>query len=682
MPLTIEKFWCPRLAACVRCTIGNVPGWTPQPDAVLGFTEAPLEVATLDPSLVSPTDAEIIMVSAPGAVGKSTLAKQIALAVGAIYVDLGVAGPVGDLYLTGGLARSGLLPSWQAGTCTLLIDGLDEARLKITQQAFEAFLGDLSALAAGRRMPVAVFGRTGAVQDALYTLVDGPASVSVAEIGFFNDATAVGFVESRLRLDRPDDTHRTVELKVISTILDKLRQQTASDGDRFAGYAPVLSAVAQFVEREKNPFALLSRVETEGSITLGTVVDLILDRDQGKLGTLPFEDVSLKGKLYGREEQLDRCVAHMYGAATPPLPQMSPADLQTYQNALDTWMVDHPFLLDRRPSSSVFDAALTARALKRPDTSRAAIDRELSRGASANPFLFEFYFREGYTEGARLPPEHVGLIYASLRAGLGFSDTAALSMEEAENAGSNGDDASFAAIVEIDIQVANSRPRHFRFSSDQLSTIWLSGHVQDVQLDLPHATVDVGPGPGVIFVAPVSLQCHTLSLRADTVIVERMSGEEPGAVYLEAEQLDGASMTTAPWLRGGVALRVSWPGCMNYPWTPFASSPTKVADPAMAEALRRLRRFVMAFRSHSKGALARLKDKLEHSRMTKGSGRILLDHMISCEIIYEHGKMYYLNSTKLGEISGSTYAACVTRQFTPATLEFVEKGLNASRVSD
>jgi hypothetical protein len=95
-------------------------------------------------------------------------------------------------------------------------------------------------------------------------------------------------------------------------------------------------------------------------------------------------------------------------------------------------------------------------------------------------------------------------------------------------------------------------------------------------------------------------------------------------------------------MREGVALRVSWPGCRNFPWTAFASSPTQVADPRLMEGLRRLRRFVMAFRSHSKGALARLRDKLEHSRMTKGNGRKILEHLISTKIIHEHGKMYYL----------------------------------------
>jgi hypothetical protein len=45
----------------------------------------------------------------------------------------------------------------------ILIDALDEARLRVTQEAFEAFLRDVDQLSR-RSMPTVLFGRTGAIR--------------------------------------------------------------------------------------------------------------------------------------------------------------------------------------------------------------------------------------------------------------------------------------------------------------------------------------------------------------------------------------------------------------------------------------------------------------------------------------------------------------------------------------
>ena len=128
----------------------------------------------------------IILVSAPGAVGKSTLARQIAFATRSLYVDLATADPVGANTLSGGLAKSGLYEAWQSGSLAMLIDGLDEARLRVTQEAFEAFLSDVVEISAGRAVPTVLLGRTGAVQDAWLFLTDQCGDgIAVLEIGYY-----------------------------------------------------------------------------------------------------------------------------------------------------------------------------------------------------------------------------------------------------------------------------------------------------------------------------------------------------------------------------------------------------------------------------------------------------------------------------------------------------------------
>ncbi len=675
--LTIDSFWKKRLGVDLPHAGGRlVQGWAFQADAALAYKEAPLLSAPVDNNDPSPWDASILLVSAPGAVGKSTLARQIGFATGAVYVDLAGANPVGGHAITGGLATSGLFPIWGENRTTLLIDGLDEARLRVTQEAFEAFLADIAQLSQNRSIPTVLFGRTSAVQDAWLTLVDGPVRPAVLEIGFYEADDAIQFVENHLRLARPSTSFRDAELRVISTLLTRLRQQTDSEGNRFAGYAPVLQAIAKGIAEHPNAAALLSEVEGDNSpLTLAKVVTSILEREQLKLRSLPLSADGLVERLYTPTEQLKHCIARVYGVAPPSITHLSAADAKVYSDALANWVPEHPFLNGfDKPASVVFDAVITAFALQEEGAKSVAAERELSRGATANPFLSEFYFPDGLVDGGYIPPRHVGLIYASLRSRLSLNDRASLLIE-----GIDGYDENDASALEADVEIAVTAigeiGRVIRLKTDQADVLRLTNYIDDVEILLPFATVEVGPGPDATFVAPVDISCGKLVTPAQTVIVERSPSEEAGVVYLETDSFSGPRVASVPVLRGGVTLKVTWPGDQVFPWTSFASSPTPVTNPALEEATRRFRKFVTAFRSHSKGSLARYQAKIEHSRMTKGTGQAVLDLLKAEGIITLVGSMYFLDADKLGATAGATYADCAARQFGQQTMAFLGRAL-------
>ncbi len=622
MDHTIEKFWKPRLNVNRVTTASLIHGWSFEDTGLDTFKEAPLELSTEFGSDDDSERSSILLVSAPGVVGKSTLARQIAFATGAVYLNLATADPVGGNTISGGLARSGLYPHWEAQTTAILIDGLDEARLRVTKEAFEAFLSDIAEISKNRNVPTVLFGRTGAVQDAWLFLVESDADVSVLEIGYYGPEVSVEFAEARLRVARPDSPHRGPERRAIELLLERLRGETESDGDRFAGYAPVLQAVAERVANEENPAALIAEIDKgEQPVTLQTVVSAILVRERSKLRLLPFEDSGLADRLYSPEEQLDRLVARLYGQPSPDLPVMNPADAKTYTAALDTWVAEHPLLNGGvGTSSAVFEAMICVRALHNPLTADAALQKELSRGAAANPFLAEFYVPdEVSSDPTYLPAEHIGLIYSSLRARLSLGDTASLLVEGPEEA---EEEEVLRAEVEITLARRDTdRVRVLQFNSDQTSPVRLGSYVEDVDITVPHAKVEIGPGPEAILIAPVSIQCAELALTTEKIIIENPSGRQVSAVFLEADAFDGASMVSVPILRGDVSLAASWPGVRRHPWTSFATEPTPIEDPKVEEALRRFRRIVVAFRSYGKGSLARYTGKIEQARMTKGRDR-------------------------------------------------------------
>ena len=679
---TIDEFWVPRMGASSQVESSSlVRGWSFVESGLGTFMEAPLTKSTQEfGNDVDPMGSPILLVSAPGAVGKSTLARQIAFATGSVYVDLAKADPVGGNTLSGGLVRSGIYSSWEDQAIATLIDGLDEATLKTTKEGFEAFLSDVAELSADRTVPTVLFGRTGAVQDAWLILTEQiESNIAVFEIGYYPPEESVDFAEAQLRASHPNRNHSEVDRQALTLLLKELRIQTQSDGDRFAGYAPVLQAVAERVARESNPSSLVSEMRQgmQPAVTLHSLASAILTREKTKLEDLAFSEPGLGKRLYSPEEQLDRLVAHRYHTPPPRLPDMSPSDAETYSNALETWVREHPFLDgDTGTSSVVFDAVISAHALKGDSASHDALQTELSKGNAANPFLYTFYMGKEAESHVmvQLPEEHIGVIYASLRAGLAHGETASLSVAESD------DDESEDSTADVEIELIR-RGREdsnlLQFSTGRGGIIYLGAHIRDVTIYMPHSTVEIGRSTEVVFTTPIEIQCKDLVLRADKVIAQNPPSSQAGVVFLQADALSGTPLTAVPVTRNGASLRASWPGVKTYPWNSFATERpmNHDVDPRVDEALRRFRKFVVEFRAHGHGDLARSRRKIESARMTKGTGQAVLEAMINSGIVERDQARYYLQTGPLGELTGTTYESCMAYQFGSKAVAFVENAL-------
>lgn len=672
---SIDGFWSKRIPEQPAKANSSRKGWYSDLQGLATFKEARLMPSDKFGECLDAHTSSLILVSAPGAVGKSTLARQIAYETGATYIDLAEAEPVGGDTLSGGLAKSGMYPDWQSGNAVVLIDGLDEARLKVTQEAFEAFLSDVAEASMGRQVPTVLFGRSGAIEDSWLHLSD-KVPVCVLEIGYYDPESALEFALLHFDIATPSDHHKEIGKEAIKLLLERLRHDTSSDGDRFSGYAPVLQAVANRVAGESNRGALVAQIEKgDKPVTLQTIVGSILEREQGKLSQLTFEDSNIASLLYTPQEQLQRLAAHIYRVSPPALPKMSAGDAKTYSHALKTWVPEHPFLDGGTgTASTVFEAVTAAAALKFRDTSEAALNRAIA-SVSANPFLSEFYLDS--LRDLELPPEHIGVIYASIRSRLSLGDAASLLIEGAEE----GDDFELLA-SEVEITVTRSdtsQSRTLNFRSEQAGEIRLGARVEDVEIVAAQATVEIGGVQETVLISPISVQCDKLRLSTSRLVIENPSpNPEEGVVYLEANEADTREVTAPPILNGKSELSVAWNGSNVFPWTSFSTTPKDVRDPRTNEALRRFRKFVISFRSHSKGSLKRFAGKIEHERMTKGTGQLILDHMLRCGVVSTDGSMYTLHPSALAEKAGLSYGMCMSRDFPDKAIQFVQDALAAS----
>lgn len=667
MGYTIEEFWTDKFRAAIPPTSTfSLPGWHIDSTLNPTFVEADLNLREDFGDLSKP----VWFVAAPGAVGKSTLAKQISARTKVVYLDLAQAETVAGNYLTGGLVKNGLLESWQAGRTTVLIDALDEARLRVTKSSFEDFLSDVVTLSSpAHLLPTVIFGRVGIVEEAWLSLAERGLECPIFDIDYFDRSRAEKFVLTSMDRNCLDEryaafaasfqSHRGVYQSAVTQLVHALENAAPSDGASFAGYAPVLEAVATVLSEITNPTTVNDAVhEAMKGQVLQHLTNEILVREGTKLrGQLPATMSSdVKDRLYLPDEQLSRLSARIYKVPVPDLKiNLSQQDAGTYENAVRGFISQHPFLDGKTgfsPSGAVFGAAVNAHALRSKSTNLVrAAERYADHGQhTPNPFLVDFYLppsseADGMSE---IPPEHLVALYESIRARAAAGEMVRLDIDADAEA-----DTADAEITVISTASAKDVKR-VKMATSQAGTLRFGRQVSGVSVNAPLMDVAIGSGGAAELVAPVFMNVAKITWNCPEISVQQGDkSSEDAAVVLEAKTIGESKLLGAPVVRKGTEFSVSWPDCNTYPWAQFAATSGSETSSAEHDSLRRLRRLILAFRSHSKGQLARFVDKIEHARMTQGEiGEAIRERLLRDGVLTTDGKMYYLDSTKLGEIVG------------------------------
>jgi len=432
-----------------------------------------------------------------------------------------------------------------------------------------------------------------------------------------------------------------------------------------------LEAVATDLAAVANPSTLTDAVnQTMTKQILRHLTDNILDREADKMRD-QLDSISRPTRLtlFSPLEQLERLAAIVLGMPAPDLPPgLTQLEMNAYDNALRSLLPQHPFLdgTGREPSGAVFSAVINAHALFSASrkTSDAA-EVHAGRGShTPNPFLTDFYLDLTERDGSDtpvVPPEHIVLLYESVRARASAGDVVRLSIESDENEES----------LDVEIQISGldskDRLRRLLFKSSQAGQLRFGRQVNGVAVEAPALDVVIGSGDLVEFIVPVSLNVGRLSFNCSGVIVQL--GEKSGSATdatatIEAAELLKSNVKTSPIVRAGAERAVCWPGANAYPWTHFAVIPSGETADNIDDTLRGIRRLVLAFRSHSKGRLARFEDKIEHRRITKGSlGVAIRERMMRDGVLTREGNMYFLDPVALGKATGATYQDMKLKRF-------------------
>lgn len=472
--------------------------------------------------------------------------------------------------------------------------------------------------------------------------------------------------------------HRPVYERAATRFVKGLQEASAADGRRFAGYAPVLETVATALAGITNPATVNDSVEQSmrGQI-LQDLPARILKRESTKLrsqlaGQIPDDKIAA---LYTAEEQLDRLAAIVLDTPSPAAPaDLEPEHLSAYDEAVKGLVSQHPFLdgTGREPSGAVFAAVIYAHALfSTVQDCVSAAERRAGNGPhTPNPFLVDFYLGKSKPDSV-IPPEHLILLYDSIRSRAEVGDIVRLTVDAEE-----GDETA-----EVEIQVGSAsagpkdRPRLINLKTSQAGSLRFGRQVNGVSVDAPDLDVVIGSGNPVEMVAPVYLNVGRLSFNCPEIVVvsnDKGSLNEDASVLLETQELRETTLMSVPQIRKGVELQVSWPGASAYPWSRFATNADRPERHDLDPALRGLRRLVMAFRSHSRGRLARYKGKIEHARITKGAlGDAIRQQMLNDGILSLEDNIYFLDPDALGRTVGASYQDLKLKRFNDKVRQYV-----------
>ena len=340
------------------------------------ITDEPFYVGTHFNQIHSNLDPRFILVSAPGATGKSAFGKYIAYLRNALYwnlaeINIGDGTFQGTLYKALGVSKiSGYAQDLQNGNATLVIDAFDEAEIISGRKNVETFISEANEFLDEATIPsIVLLSRTETAQNIAVFFRNNRIPYIHYEIGYFPETKAREFVLKSA-------ANRKSITPAVEACVDQYFNQVQTlvhDKEivaRFLGYAPVLEAIAAHITEISNTARLLSELrEGANEVSLiQKIMDNLLEREQQKF-TAAFrvriagheDKVSDWNAIYSKDEQLVRILNYILlgdiNFTDYPVDSIPSFYTDEYNETIALFLPQHPFIQnafkDRSDSSKI-----------------------------------------------------------------------------------------------------------------------------------------------------------------------------------------------------------------------------------------------------------------------------------------------------------------------------------------
>lgn len=646
-------------------------------------------------------EARIVLISAVGATGKTTFAKELSFQLKCPIVDLGCSEVMGGNSLTGIIFKklsiqeaSSFASSLKEGKASMIIDGLDEGFQRTKTQGYYDFLDDVAGLTSENGKSFILLGRTNAIELAALHFESRGISTITYQIEPFTINQAEEFINSNLRdkgIDifcKPYQELRSYIIESIGGFFKDRKDVRDSQYERFIGYAPVLLSITEFLWKNKENFQrVLSEFQKDqlkGNALIISVVEGIMKRDK-ELKILPqLIEEKLKGRdvtfqkrareiAYSLDEQcarvLYRCLGYAY---THPITGDERFDFE-YSQGIERWIDEHPFLEGKKIANAVFEGYILARLISNP-TYRRAVEEYILRSIDMSYMFFSIY-REIHKEDELLDLSIVSPLYTSLKAldnkvkyyHLNFT----YDEEDAEDLAG----ATRNCYLEFEgCEDSNLEKYQFKVNINKDSRLKLQNYIGDVYIDIP-INVEIS-SPRIVFDAPGYINCENVKIKTDEIVLSRRNIEDTFIIEANKVELlvDKAYPNIITDDDRKEHFSIICENTLPYPLNEYQSSKEmkcKNLTNQQKEFYLKMRRTLIMFRSHSKGEFAKVKSKIDNRISSKPEGGRVVKALLDTGIIYLNNRMYFINKDKMNEHLGLKFDGLKTCVINEKVINFI-----------
>jgi hypothetical protein len=631
------------------------------------FITEPTEFEYVEPTYHLGDESQVrnsryLIVSAPGAVGKSAFGLHLAATKNAMLWDLaklrlGTNTFIGSvLQAIGPTNLPAFLASIASGETTLVFDSIDEAELHSGWTGVEDFLKDVIAYTANALPASVVFlARRDTAELLELALSDlAPAEdIATARIGFFSREGATQFTLAQIsRLKGQDFVDRNgVVLRekareafampvVGDNGLETAADWRSTEHERFFGYAPVLQTIAKLLAESENPYTLSFKQSRSGyAAIVAEILELILNRERVKFTEAVAQrfasekDLNL-GELYSQADQQSRILGFVN--LDEPDAYSLPATLKpqvTVQidEMLRGFLPQHPFLDGKGFAGPAFRDYVLAKGLtsqERRFSSELWIE---SSQPLFTPILASLYHA---SSTGRAQAEDIELLYESANAGAVSGQSSLLLFVSEED----------PALLTIEIAGDESNPlgEDLQFIAVNPAELTFARRLNNAQI-VTSSIVAFGKKEQAFDFVDCEVSAALIRFQASRI---RVRSENGSATRLESAQPIQALPAMKVEIQLPELLTIVAPNSKTYPWTPYSSDATGHKGKVDAKTtLHVMARILGWFRKDRRKEYGRYKDLIvKHVVGSSPTARYALGFIQHIGALSEGSNLYFIET--------------------------------------
>lgn len=629
-----------------------------------------------DYSTASLVDAQIILVEAVGAAGKTELTKNLSFQLKCPIIDLAKTKVVAGNSLSGLLFKRmqrrdsyEFMDNIGLGKASVIIDALDEGYLKTNNQGYLDFLEDVLSLSPKKDCPIIMLGRYNAVELAAAFFMDKGADIVTIQIEPFILQAAKEFI------DKAGNSIAKIKFQPIyrqtrDYILDKIggffKDQSSIKehaSERFIGYAPVLQSIAALFDERTNYQVLLEELKENDIQSVTLVVDIInriLKRDREDK-VFPFVDENLlvsrsdsfkqdvKSKIYTDEEQ---CARVLHYVMRKPFPELKIGDtsfMSAYRECMETWVKEHPFIGKGEVSNIVFESYILALLIK--SNYKDVAYEYLKKKGTSYMFVYMYESLHGFDH---IEKEELPYIYNSLRE---LNNKQSFYSMHLSTHSEEGGIVKCCVEFEGSVSSLTNYKGFVKYRRNDILDFGdkLEYLVVNTPLDfmLSKRRVDA--------TAPSYIKCHNLIIQSEELTLYKDLDKETFMFecddLLVEQKYDQYLQLVGPGKSGGV-LRIVCPNRPEYPlyhcWTSEAEQ-LRSLDEDLMKKYKKFRSIMLEFCSHSKHGFGKQHERIDFVHGSNETGRAVIKALKDSKVMYQNDHLYLLDADLMPSVFGLSY---------------------------